>query len=246
VADLVSVNGSDTNEQLTRMMVRRSAACPGWMQQFGARFQPSLRGTLHLGRTNVFFLGGGKALMNSYYAAARRLGVTVLYESEVVGITLDCEQHRTVHIVTNGEQTQVRAKAVVIASGGFESNFDWLRDIWGPAADNFIIRGTRYNTGKLLQLMLDSGAEPVGSAHQCHAVAVDARAPKYDGGIVTRLDCVNDTRFGGRWSLNSQTRSHMPSWTERQSVSSCRRCFRRSRPTPFRSWRHNSNCRRTG
>ena len=32
--------------------------------------------------------------------------------------------------------------------------------------------------------------EPVGDPKQCHAVAIDARAPKFDGGIVTRLDCL--------------------------------------------------------
>jgi tricarballylate dehydrogenase len=78
-----------------------------------------------------------------------------------------------------------------MASGGFESNLEWLREAWGPAADNFIIRGTPYNTGTILKAMIDSGAQPVGDATQCHAVAVDARAPKFDGGIVTRLDCIS-------------------------------------------------------
>jgi tricarballylate dehydrogenase len=39
--------------------------------------------------------------------------------------------------------------------------------------------------------MLDAGAAPIGDPAQCHAVAVDARSPKFDGGIVTRLDCVS-------------------------------------------------------
>ena len=78
-----------------------------------------------------------------------------------------------------------------MATGGFESNLDWLREVWGDAADNFIIRGTPYNTGTLLRLMLDAGAQSVGDARECHAVAVDARAPKFDGGIVTRLDCLS-------------------------------------------------------
>ena len=56
------------------------------MATYGVRFQSALRGTLHLSRTNAFFLGGGKALMNSYYAAAARLGIDVLYDAEVVGI----------------------------------------------------------------------------------------------------------------------------------------------------------------
>ena len=84
----------------------------------------------------------------------------------------------------------VRARAAVLAAGGFESNLEWLREAWGDAADNFIIRGTPYNKGTLLRLMLDAGAQSVGDPRACHAIAVDARAPKFDGGIVTRLDCV--------------------------------------------------------
>src|SRR5262249_51794658 len=61
---------------------------------------------------------------------------------------------------------------------------------WGPAADNFLIRGTPYNRGSLLRVLLDKGVQEVGDPTQCHAVAIDARAPKFDGGIITRLDCV--------------------------------------------------------
>jgi tricarballylate dehydrogenase len=39
-------------------------------------------------------------------------------------------------------------------------------------------------------MLLDAGVQEVGDPTQCHAVAIDARAPKYDGGIITRLDCV--------------------------------------------------------
>ena len=78
--------------------------------------------------------------------------------------------------------------AVVVAAGGFEANIDWLRRAWGDAAANFIVRGTPYNTGTLLRLLLDAGMQPVADERECHAVAVDARAPRFDGGIVTRLD----------------------------------------------------------
>jgi tricarballylate dehydrogenase len=79
---------------------------------------------------------------------------------------------------------------VVVASGGFQADLDWLKEYWGEPADNFIIRGTPYNKGRLLRLLLDKGAAPIGDPRQCHCVAIDARAPKFDGGIVTRLDCV--------------------------------------------------------
>ena len=82
------------------------------------------------------------------------------------------------------------ADAVVVAAGGFEANLDWLREAWGDAARNFLIRGTPYNTGTMLRALLDAGAAPVADPRECHAVAIDGRAPKFDGGIVTRLDCV--------------------------------------------------------
>jgi tricarballylate dehydrogenase len=79
---------------------------------------------------------------------------------------------------------------MVAASGGFEANLEWLEEAWGEPARNFIIRGTPYNKGKLLKQLLDYGAEPIGDPKQCHAVAIDGRSPKFDGGIVTRLDCL--------------------------------------------------------
>ena len=189
-SDLLKVTGT-TDDILARRVISDSSDCPRWMQRHGARFQSPLRGTLHLGRTNAFFLGGGKALMNSYYASADRLGIDVLYDAEVTDLDVVDGRFRAASVQVNGRTATVRARATVLASGGFESNFDWLREAWGPVADNFIIRGTPYNQGRVLRLMLDAGAESVGDARACHAVAVDARAPKFDGGIVTRLDCVS-------------------------------------------------------
>ena len=191
LTDLLRVTGGCTNETLARRVVRDSADCPAWIRAFGARLQPPLKGTLHLDRTNVFFLGGGKALMNSYYAAAERLGVRVLYDAGVEGLEIQDGCFKCVRVRMNDRLESIAARAVVLAAGGFESNLEWLREVWGPAADNFIVRGTPYNTGKVLRLMLDHGAQPVGDPTQFHCVAIDARAPKFDGGIVTRLDCVS-------------------------------------------------------
>ena len=191
VADLMRVTGGRTDEALARRVVRESAECPAWIRSFGGRLQPPLKGTLHLDRTNVFFLGGGKALMNSYYSAAERMGVCVRYGAQVAALELVDGVLRSATVHSSNATTKVVAKAFVLAAGGFESNLEWLKEIWGAAADNFIVRGTPYNTGTVLKLMLDLGAQPVGDATQFHAVAIDGRAPKFDGGIVTRLDCIS-------------------------------------------------------
>ena len=190
MADVLRVTGGVTNETLARMVIRGSAAATRRMNAFGVRFQPSLRGTLHLGRTNAFFLGGGKALINREYAAAERRGVRIMYNAEVVGMAVRDGRFESASIRTPQGDLDVRARSVVLAAGGFESNLEWLADVWGEAAKNFIVRGTPYNTGTVLRLMLDAGADAVGDPTQCHAVAIDARAPKFDGGIVTRLDSV--------------------------------------------------------
>ena len=189
--DLLKVTGGRTDERLARMTIRHTATCREWMSAHGVRFQPSLGGTLHVSRTNAFFLGGGKALINAYYRAADALGVHVAYDTEVTRLNLEQGRFRSAVMTNQGRTYEVRARTVIAGAGGFESNLEWLKEAWGPVADNFLIRGTPYNTGRVLRSLLDQGARAIGDPTQGHCVAIDARSPKFDGGICTRVDCVS-------------------------------------------------------
>jgi tricarballylate dehydrogenase len=188
--DLLRVTGGKTDVQLARHMIHESKDMLHWIVQQGIRFQPSLGGTLSLGRTNSFFLGGGRAMLNTLYQTAEKLGVEVLYDAPVIDLDMQDGMFLSAIVTRGVEKITVRGGALVAASGGFESNIEWLKQYWGAAAENFLIRGTPYNRGTLLKVLLDKGVQEVGDPTQCHAVAIDARAPKYDGGIITRLDCV--------------------------------------------------------
>jgi len=191
--DLLKVTGGATNEKLARLVIRASSTCRPWMQRHGVRFQPSLSGALHTARTNAFFMGGGKALVNAYYRSAETLGVKVRYSSPVDRLQL--REGRFIAAYVGAER--IEARSAVLAAGGFESNRQWLREAWGAndrgewPADNFLVRGTRFNMGTLLRFMIDAGADTIGDPTQAHMVAIDARAPLYDGGICTRIDCVS-------------------------------------------------------
>ena len=191
--DLRKVTGGQTSEALARLAIRASSSCRDWMRKHGVHFQPSLSGTLHLSRTNAFFMGGGKALVNAYYRSAEALGVQIRYDAPVERLELRDGQFVAAHLGSE----RITARACVLAAGGFESNRAWLREAWGQnergewPADNFLIRGTRYNQGVLLKNLLDQGADSIGAPTQAHMVAIDARAPLYDGGICTRIDCVS-------------------------------------------------------
>jgi tricarballylate dehydrogenase len=195
--DLLKVTGGLTNEHLARLVIRASSNCRDWMRSHGVHFQPPLSGALHVARTNAFFMGGGKALVNAYYRSAEKLGVQIRYEAPVDRIEIDNGRFIAAHCTVNGPE-RITAKSCVLAAGGFESNREWLREAWGQnergewPSDNFLIRGTAYNRGVLLKHLLDDhGADRIGDPTQAHMVAIDARAPLYDGGICTRIDCVS-------------------------------------------------------
>jgi tricarballylate dehydrogenase len=185
--DLCAVGDGPADEDLAALTVRSSASVPDWMSAHGVRWQPPLTGTLHLGRTNRFFLGGGKALVNTYHAAAAAAGVTARYDCTAVDLAVFGTRCSQV-VLSDGER--IPARAVVCASGGFEANLDWLRRYWGEAADNFLIRGPATNDGLMLAALYANGAARAGQERGFHSVAIDARSPRFDGGIATRLDSI--------------------------------------------------------
>jgi tricarballylate dehydrogenase len=188
--DLCGVGTGPSNERLAEFTVRESEFAPGWMAEHGVRWQRPLSGTLHLGRTNRFFLGGGKALINTYYRTAHRAGIEVLYDASVERLCFEGDRCSSLTVRHEGREHQVRAGAVVCASGGFEANIEWLRRYWGDAALNYHVRGPRYNDGTVLAQLFDAGADRAGEERGFHAIAVDARSPRFDGGIATRLDTI--------------------------------------------------------
>ncbi len=188
--DLLRVTGGQTDEELARMMIHESKDILNWVVEQGVRWQPSLGGTLSLGRTNSFFLGGGRAMLNALYRTTEELGVDILYDAEVRDLNVADGMFLSAQLKHNGEHLTASASTLVAAAGGFEANIEWLKEYWGEAADNFLIRGTPYNRGSILKMLLAKDVQEIGDPTQCHAVAIDARAPKFDGGIITRHDSV--------------------------------------------------------
>ncbi len=188
--DLDRVTEGKTDRSLAQLTIARSRTLLDWMNEQGVRFQPPLGGTLSLGKTNAFFLGGGRGMLNALYRRAEALGVSVCYDLPVKALNLVDGRFLSAVLERDGRPISIHGKALVAAAGGFEANIAWLKQYWGTAADNFLIRGTPYNRGDVLRMLLDSCVMPVGDPTQCHAVAIDARAPKFDGGIATRLDSI--------------------------------------------------------
>src|SRR3954447_23728129 len=111
--DLLRVTGGHTDEQLARFMIRESKEMLTWIVEQGVRFQPSLGGTLSLGRTNSFFLGGGRSMLNALYRTAERFGVAVLYEAPVVDLDIEDGRFRSATIAHRDTSRTIAADALV-------------------------------------------------------------------------------------------------------------------------------------
>jgi tricarballylate dehydrogenase len=188
--DLARVGTGPNDLDLARQTLERSESTPTWMTEHGIHWQPPLHGTLHLGRTNRFFLGGGKALVNTYHRTLARLGIAVAYDVRVDELVVEQRECVALRGYRHDEEVTLRAGAYVCASGGFEANLEWLGRYWGDAAQNYLIRGPRFNDGIILKQLYQHGAEKAGEEKSFHAVAIDARSPQFDGGIATRIDSI--------------------------------------------------------
>jgi len=188
--DLVRVTRGGTDEKLARILIRGSATITPWLIENGVRLQDPSGGSMPYSRRTAFFLGGGKAMINALTTTALKLGVTIGYDSEVVALAFEDTGNCEAEVAHNGRIERVAAKTMVACTGGHQANLNWLRQSFGPAADGFMIRGTPYDTGTVLRLLLEAGVKPGGDPTRAHMVAVDARGPKFDGGIVTRITAI--------------------------------------------------------
>ncbi|SDH24263.1 FAD-dependent tricarballylate dehydrogenase TcuA [Roseospirillum parvum] len=188
LADLTRIADPEVaGEALWRaLFVAQAARVPGWLAAAGVAFQSPGDGLLPYSRKTAFFLGGGQALVNALVAAVRhhRVALCPGWAGRAVdpkGPTVGLEH-------AAGERLEVSPPALVVASGGYQANRGWLAETWGEAARHLVVRGTPHAEGALLRQLLDHGAAPVGAPGACHLVAVDGRAPRFDGGIITRVD----------------------------------------------------------
>jgi len=182
-ADVLRATGGGADAALLEVLVTASAELPGWLAAQGVALQRASDGLLPYSRKTAFFLGGGMAAVHALTDRAMAFGVCIRHEMTVSALKLD-GLHVAAALTDRGERA---AGAVVLACGGAHADPSWLRRHWGNAAEGFINRGAPHSRGELLRWLLAQGAPPVGDPAGLYLVAVDARSPPDDGGIVTRI-----------------------------------------------------------
>ena len=185
--DMGRVTEYRCDPDLAELLIRRSKATMGWMRDKGVRFHPMFRrqafeidGRFKFwGGLALEAWGGGPGLVDMLTRAGAKQGIELRYGARATELIADDDGVHGAVVRQARRSAAIRAKAVVLACGGFEANPEWRTRYLGPGWDLAKVRGTRFNTGDGIRMALDIGAAPYGNWSGCHAVGWDRNAPEF-------------------------------------------------------------------
>ncbi|MBV9523364.1 MAG: FAD-dependent tricarballylate dehydrogenase TcuA [Alphaproteobacteria bacterium] len=185
--DMARVTQYRADPNLVERLVTQSFEALRWMRGKGIRFVPIYgRQAFKIGGRFKFWggltletVGGGPGLIEMWTQSARREGIELRYATRAVDLVCDGARIEGVRIRHDGKISELRSKAVILASGGFEANTEWRTRYLGPGWDVAKVRGSRFNTGEGIRMALAIGASPYGNWSGCHAVGWDMNAPEF-------------------------------------------------------------------
>jgi tricarballylate dehydrogenase len=186
--DMARITQMRTDPDLCEILVRNSRDVLFWLQEQGIRFMANFGRQAYKvdgkfkfwGGTTLVVAAGGPGLVEGLYRRAEKLGVDIRYEAPVRRLLYDeAKGVSGVCACMDGAVKTIRARAVVLACGGFEANAEWRAKYLGPGWDLAKVRGSRYNTGDGLAMALEIGAQPTGHWSGCHATAWERYASDF-------------------------------------------------------------------
>jgi tricarballylate dehydrogenase len=185
--DMAMVTQNRANPDLVELLVTKSFEALNWMREKGVRFIPiygrqafKIDGKFKFwGGLTVEAVGGGPGLINMLTASAKKRGIEVRYATRAIDLLHTGNRVEGVRVRHDGNDSEIKAKSVVLACGGFQANPEWRTRYLGPGWDLAKVRGTRFNTGDGIRMALDIGAGPCGNWSGCHAVQWEMNAPEF-------------------------------------------------------------------
>ena len=183
--DMFKMTRYRSDQELCEQLVTRSLDTMLWMRSKGVRFNPiwgrqavNINGRMIFdGDLTLEAWGGGPGLVASETAVATRAGVEIRYGVGATDLLFDGVAVRGVRAKSRDGISEIGARAVVLACGGFEANAEWRARYLGPGWELAKVRGTRFNVGDGLRMALAIGAMPTGQWSGSHSVAWDNNAP---------------------------------------------------------------------
>lgn len=189
--DMCRVTNYRTDPELASLLTSESFETMKWLQSHRVRFVPiygrqafKVAGKFKFwGGMIVESVGGGPGMVEALHEEAERLGIKVLFDAMATELIHDDDGVHGVIFKHKGKTTEVHAKAVILASGGFHANTEMRTRYLGPKWDLAHARGSRFNTGEGIQMALNIGALAYGNWSGAHSVGGDRYLPEFTEGF---------------------------------------------------------------
>jgi tricarballylate dehydrogenase len=169
-----------TDPDLIARFAAEAPAAVAWLKSFGVRFDFLPMYFITTSTTRLGTVGGGRAMVEALGAYADSNGITTHYRTTARSLIQDATGAVIgVEAVTEGNRpVRFRARAVVLACGGFEGNPEMLARYLGAQSRYIrpVARGGYYNRGEGLAMALAIGAAPAGDWTRFHAEPLDPRS----------------------------------------------------------------------
>ena len=176
-----------TDPNLCEILVKESKNTLMWMQKLGIKFAPiygrqafKVDGKFKFwGGLTLEAWGGGPGLLAAWLKTAQKNKIEIRYKARAISLLYNDYGVHGVKVNQNGRTIELKARAIVLASGGFQANTEWRARYLGPGWDTAKVRGTRFNTGDGIRMALEANASPYGNWSGCHAVGWERNAPEF-------------------------------------------------------------------
>jgi fumarate reductase flavoprotein subunit len=152
------------NARLARAIVNESGGTISWLQNHGVEFIDAGINMPHSPRTYHPVKNRGESVVKALVTSAKENGVDIRPATQVKKILKDGDCITGVVAETEGEEEiQVVARAVMVASGGYANNKEWIKKYAGFDLDvNVFPRGNVDKMGDGIRMSWEVGAAEEG------------------------------------------------------------------------------------
>lgn len=182
--DLERATRGAMDQELTDALVGDSNSALHWLLEIGLEWAPEnhveVDGRLYFEPGySVHPLGGGLGQLARLKEIAENMQIDVRYQSRVSALHGNARAVEGVEVTTPSGDYDLSSPVFVLCSGGFQANPEMRARYLGLNADLMKVRGSRHNTGEVLQMALGLGAAASGHWQGAHASVVDLHTPAF-------------------------------------------------------------------
>ena len=182
--DLDRVTRGRINKELAATLADNSNRALHWMLDLGIKFELDAQSYAVIDGRYFFepgrglqTTGGGLGQLLQWREVAQKMGIEIRYESKVAALHGSERRIEGVRVLDPSRDYDVQARAVILCSGGFQASAEMRARYLGANADLMKVRGSKHDTGEVLQMAVGIGARSAGHWQGAHATPIDSNFP---------------------------------------------------------------------